>query len=88
MNDNSNENEDLTITLERGQTLFVASKRMSTISGKFVTLIGVFTTYEAADQACNEDGEREFLAPTVIYPQRRYNKNIFYYDVTEVSLVK
>lgn len=87
MNDNSNENEDLTITLDRGQTLFVASKT-ERHPDKFVTLIGVFTTYEAADQACNEDGEREFLAPTVIYPQRRYNKTHFYYDVTEVSLVK
>lgn len=87
MNDSPNENEDSTVTLERSQPLFVAMKterQLDTIA----TVIGVFTTFEAADQACIEDGEQEFLAPTTIYPLRRYNKNFFYYDVTETYLVK
>lgn len=95
MNDNSNENEDLTITLDRGQTLFLAHKTEKH-PDKFVTVIGVFTTYEAADQACTDDGEEEFCPPYTFTPlarsratdERRPNKNFFYYDVTEVSLVK
>lgn len=89
MNDNdsdSGENEDSTITLERGQTLFLAYKTEKH-PDKFVTMLGVFTTYEAAEQVCTEDGEQRFLAPSPSYPPSP-NKSHFYYDVTEVSLVK
>jgi len=52
----------------------------------FVTYLGAFLTYEAAQKACDEDGEKLFGGhPLTNHPDTR-NHQRFYYYVEEMEL--